>query len=452
MSTIVRPHLSHIETYLFKDNRTTHPLDFFIRLDIAGSFRPEDFQAAIDVVLPFHPMLSARVFVDGRRLTWCAADSPQFAGFQLQTAPAQVAPISIRDEMGMRCWYAQSPTGSEVVFQFHHAATDGLGAFGFIEDVLLCYANDGCWPHQEEPRMVARLRERHWCGYEKDSVLGMIRRHARAVFASREFAGRTFVPVKTHMPDAYDSPPSNNYPHFVSHQFSADQTRALNSWARSQSVSVNTVILRDAFVAVDCFRRSLGDYSSSDWLRIAVPGSVRYGKVNDKLPAANLFSMTFPSFDGNQISDHGWLLKQIDECMRASRRDYYFPTFLLALKALVRIPGAIDKAVCASKCLASFLLTNMGSPLSRSSTEFGSAANNRLMQLVNVELIPPMRPHQSISVAVLEYQSKLNITMAYDARIHTKLEAESILSLLAGQLSETIGVPTNEPQTAVSSH
>ncbi|MGB4712134.1 MAG: hypothetical protein WBH50_13245 [Fuerstiella sp.] len=433
MNTIISPQLSHIETYLYRDNRPSHPLDFFVQLELEGDFCPERFQAAIGRTLPFHPLLQARVSEAGRQLKWCLRDSAAEISFQEQADSGTVAAINIQQNAGLKCWFSRSQPGTVVTFQFHHAATDGLGAFGFIEDVLRCYSSDETCLEKWEPRSVSRLKERHWCGYEKDSILSMVRRQAKALYASREFSGREFVPVKQHQLATGDDAPADSYPHFLSHQFSQEETQAMDALARRLSVSRNTLLLRNAFVAVDQFRQNLDEYSANDWMRIAVPGNVRFGKTNDNIPAANLFSMTFPAFSGLQISDHTALLQQIQQNMTASRRDYYLPTFLLALKAMTKIPGAMERTVKANKCMATFLLTNVGCPLQDFSSATCRDSTQHLLVVANVQLIPPMRPFQTISLAVMEHNQRQNVTMSYDARVHSQDEVQQMMNNLVQQ-------------------
>ena len=324
-----------------------------------------------------------------------------------------------------------------VTFQFHHTATDGLGAFGFVSDVIRQYSN-GTSETGQPLRDISRLAERHWFGYERDTLFNMFRRQSRALMASRGFSGMSFVSVKSHEPIVNESPPPIKYPHFFSHWFSTDETRCLKAQARSQHVSTNTVIIRDAFVAIDQFRQTQRAYSCDDWIRIAVPGSVRLQRTNQDLPAANLFSLTFPSFTADQISRQERLLQVIHDNIRASRRDYYLPTFLVALNVIARISGAMEKSVSADKCIATLLLTNLGIPLEDITDTPDALFRSNDLVLTDVELIPPMRPHQTISIAVLEYAGRQKITMSFDPRIHSNEEADDILNLLITQLRSTI--------------
>ena len=440
MNRYIPRHLSPIETYLFKDNRPSHPLDFFIRLKFDGNLYADLLQRAIAKVLLLHPMLNAQVQQRGRRLSWVFNTEMTNPITLHDNEESDITPINLKTESGLKCWLSKQESGATVTFQFQHTATDGLGAFGFVIDVIRQYSQDtqGTSNARQPSRDIARLAERHWFGYERDSLINMLRRQSRALVASRGFSGKSSVSVKAHEPIVNNSPPPSQYPHFVSHCFSCDETQMLKAQARSQLVSTNTIILRDAFVAIDQFRQSQHNYNCDDWIRIAVPGNVRHQQTNEGIPAANLFSMTFPSFTAKQISRPEQLLQVIHDNIRASRRDYYLPTFLVALNVIGRIPGAMEKSVSADKCIATLLLTNLGIPLAELTDAPNALFQTNDLVLTDVALIPPMRPHQTISIAVLEYTGRQRITMSFDPRIHSTEEADDILNRLITQLRSTI--------------
>ena len=80
--------------------------------------------------------------------------------------------------------------------------------------------------------------------------------------------------------------------------------------------------------------------------------------------------------------------------------------------------------------MATFLLTNVGCPLQDLSSATGRDSIQHLLVVANVQLIPPMRPFQTISLAVMEHNQRQNVTMSYDARVHSQDEVQQIMTNL----------------------
>lgn len=438
MSPFPSPHFSAIEQYLFLDNRTSYPLDFYYRLRFDGTIDFDRLSDAFQSVLKLHPLLRSAVTQHGRQYRWSIGDTqpamtvlaPNF------DADAQHLPaIDLTKEPGLRLHVLPEVGQATLLFQFHHATTDGLGAMGFVQDVLLAYSQAGTGNAASITRDVQRLVERHWCGFPNISLFQKVWKQLCGVYLSREFLNCTIAPLVGHQPQLNIPRTSVDCFRDIHCTLSVEETAALKQVAHGRNVSANTLLIRDAFIAMDGFRKTADGYSAADYLRIAVPGNIRSMKSNDGLPAANFFSMTFPARRSEQIEDHPALLESVHQEMRRSRTDCYFAAFIVILKSLRVIPGALERMVNASKCQASLLLTNVGDAFS----QFASVNDDGEVQLGpatlrSVELVPPMRPYQSVAVALLEYAKRQTITLSYDPRIHTDAEAEQILAAYVNQL------------------
>jgi hypothetical protein len=150
--------------------------------------------------------------------------------------------------------------------------------------------------------------------------------------------------------------------------------------------------------------------------------------------------MMFPARNSEQIADPDTLLESIHQEVRQARTDYYFATFIFALEVIRKIPGGLKRMLHADKCQATMLFTNVGPTFS------GFPSANAVGQLLlddavltHVELVPPMRPFQSIAVALLEYANRQTITLSYDPRLHSDAEANGILEAYIDQLKSNLG-------------
>src|SRR5690606_4576691 len=67
--------------------------------------------------------------------------------------------IDLRREIGIRAWVRTGTDSGRILFQLHHACTDGVGVLGFLLDVLREYAgrveaNAGVAPSRRDASLL----------------------------------------------------------------------------------------------------------------------------------------------------------------------------------------------------------------------------------------------------------------------------------------------------------
>ena len=154
------------------DNRVSHPLDFFLCLKFQGKISFESFEQAICRVLPFHPFLNATIQDYGLKWRWnhSSNTAPVITHHHKASASessVSLSAIDLRSEPGVRSVLESFSDGGKMIFQFHHVASDGLGAFGFVRDVIKVLNNPEL---PEELRDTSRVVERYDLGYGRDSI------------------------------------------------------------------------------------------------------------------------------------------------------------------------------------------------------------------------------------------------------------------------------------------
>lgn len=438
MSEIPAPRLSDIEHYLLLENHPAFPLDFSYRLQFDQRLDLELLTGCLHQALKLHPLLSATLVKKGKHWFWAGqltksritiVPEPDEESFRL--------PIDLEDEIGVRLVALEKPDGTCLVCEFHHTATDGLGAMGFISDLLQIYGGSESF---EPTRDVSLLKQRHYCGYPRDKVSNYIRKHFRAIKLAKQFAAVKVFPLLKHQPDR-DKPRSDtDCARFVSHSFSTADTAALRSHARSSNVSLNTLLIRDAFVTIDSVRQSFDGYLPEQDIRIAVPGDLRSTQNNSGFPAGNFFSMIFPHKNAKQIADEDGLLQWIHQEVKSARTDYFLAIFRLSLKFLRLIPGQLEREANTNQCNTTLLLTNVGTALNEVERAATTKINFGGVTLESIELVAPVRLFQSIAISTLEYAGEQTITVTYDPRIHEPSQAEGILQTYVSQLLSRINM------------
>ena len=161
-------YLAPLERFFLADVGPEHPMTFTIRLDLTGVVRREAFERAIAAALKRHPLLHAYVRKAKRnRPCWVhAGDGKPSIDWRSAEDPViceNGEHICLDRETGLRVWVRQASETAIVVLQFHHACTDGIGAYRFIGDLLASYGLEvgGTEPLPRlEPVEPAQLRER----------------------------------------------------------------------------------------------------------------------------------------------------------------------------------------------------------------------------------------------------------------------------------------------------
>lgn len=439
--------LSAFEYYLFLDSRPSYPLDFFVHVHVDGSIDPSTIAAGFRLALNQHTLLNASVRRNGKRCVWVAApQAPKVHFVERHTVGKTVpkTPIDIEHNAGVRCTVIRDVREAEFVFQFHHAATDGLGALGFITDVLL-FCGRKSEPQLPEPkRLEERLSERYWSGYYTGSLWNRVYKSITGMLRTREFLGAKICPLLSHRPDVAQPRSDTDYPRYLSCNLTKTETETLKKAAIDSDVSLNTLVVGIAFQSFDEVRKASPGYDATEFIRIAIPGNLRYTRGNEELPAANFFSMTFPARNTRQIASQTFM-QSLHQEIRAARENYFFATFSLMLKVLGLLPGVMHRIVNVKKCQATTLLTNLGTAL----YEFPRLNRDAVItvgdfSVQRLELVPPMRPFQTFAISTLEYAGRQTVTMSYDPRIHDDSEASSMFNAYLARLRDAGSCQNNQ--------
>jgi hypothetical protein len=114
-------------------------------------------------------------------------------------------------------------------------------------------------------------------------------------------------------------------------------------------------------------------------------------------------------------------------------------TFVLSLAVARHLPGGIARCIKKDGCSATAVLTNLGEPLARIPLPkqqrrlvVGSAI------LEEIDVLAPLRPSTCAAFAACHYAGRLRITLHYDPRPLTALQAQDLLDTYFHHLRRTI--------------
>ena len=447
------------ERYMWKDDRTRYPMTFVIRLEISGELQREAFLRAMKTSLERHPLLKSRIASVGWR-GWCwlssEGDEPLLDWADASSDAAVRLPlgefIDLTREVGLRVWVRATIKRARLTFQFHHAATDGLGAIQFLGDLLAAYGRATVLPGDEVPEFgpleISNLRTRgdHGPGRveswrQRFADLKLFVEEAWHLFARqpKPLAVRTLSDAERDL----------GFPALLTRRLNRHEATRLREFASRRGVSPNDLYLREMFLTLHDWNRERSSWHPSHWLRIGMPVSMRT-EQHDGLPAANVLSMFFVARQLGERIDVDELLKdlhqQTDRIVNC-RLGWYLAT---GVNWSARIPGALSFAASERHCLATVILANVGDIRRQMSAHFplqrGKIVAGNIV-LESFEGAAPVRPHTHAGVSLGTYAGELIVNLHPDVWHLSQADADELLDRFVNRLRAVAGQSRTEPVT-----
>lgn len=445
MSTFPSPlPLAAFEEYMVRDDRPTYPMSIVARLRFTGHLDRRTCRSSGDGCrTPSSPAshdsqdrgrTTRMDRVPDRPLAISWTDSAQDDRLPL------MRPIDLFSEPGLRVWATADSQCSSLVWQFHHAACDGKAVLQVLDDFARNYALAvDCKDTRIELSAcdAEALRGRGRFGLSVGKYLRMLPAQLTGLWGVRQFLMRRPVPL-LELVSAISQELPSSFPDVKVGRLEAEDMRKLAAMVADSNVTVNDLLLRDFFVAIDDFRARHQAIGSGDWIRFSVPINLRQA-TDCCMSAANVVSMIFLDRTPAQIADPSRLLESIHAEMDLIRRHHLGLTFVLTLSVLRLLPGGLAKWVNHDRCEATCVLSNVGrvmadSPLPRRNNKI--VAGNVVLE--GVDFFTPVRNGTAVAVAFLFYAGGLQICMQYDARCITEVQASDLMATYLRKIRDSI--------------
>ncbi len=437
--------LSYFENYMLVDDRPTHPMSIFVDLRLSGDLLRDAFVPAYEQALDRHPLLQCVVQKVRRRWSWVPACDRVRPVVWNSSAGDDLARernhIDLRTEPGLRTWVEHQPAESRVVFQFHHAATDGLGAVKFIGDLLAIYGQlttpEGEEAPELQPVTFERLRDR---GQLWPDGKPQFEAFKRVLECTWEFITQVPSPIAppsvSHLYDA-DEP---RFPNMASQTVDKATFRELKREAAKRLVSVNDLY---SLVMFQTLRRWNDLHDSNGLrktLRLGVPVTLRT-PLHDDSPCANILSyMALTSFEDDEPEQ---LLQRIGRRTAQTVGGVDGPVFTLGVGAVVTHLPWIGK-FCANRsnyCFTTAVISNIGEVRRALANRFPLKKGRCVAGSVTLEALlgsAPVRPQTGVAIALGTYAGHLFINATCDPHVFTHADASAFLDLYIETLEQLV--------------
>ncbi len=459
-------HLAPIDDFFCLDDRPDYPMTFTAQLFFTGEVDRDAFEPALLEALQRHPLLRALikpaksqkpcwVSAGGRlpRVNWGRLGEP----YELEDGEA----IDLSSEPGLRVWVRTSTDSSEMLLQFHHACSDGTGAYRFLGDLLAEY---GLRTAGTNDRPVVELCDQTLLKTRRSKMaeeavfgtrLGVTRRGLAQAF---DIFRHKITPLATreHSQDSSSGLRHRSlpFPGIETFTFGREEYRQLRGAASQAGAMFNDLLLAEMFMAMRDWNGQFTKDTHRQRLRIMMPTDLRE-KEDILMPAANMTAYSFITRRSSACDQPEELLRGIrDETMQI-KREKRGKQFMDSVMAGKHIPGLLGFLLNRERCLATVILSNVGDPSRRFLARFPRAGGRIVcgnLRLEHISGVPPLRPGSRATVSIVTYGRELAVHLRCDSHTMSSEDARAFLGLYAERLrSRIVQEPAERPRLAVFS-
>ena len=425
------------EYFFFIEQVAKYPQAFYIRLDCRGPLDREAFSQAYQLAIGRHPLLSARIEFDHDGWPmWLPDVAPPISwNDQGPTADRSSNAAIMNSRVLARAFVCGDET--QLSFMFDHVATDGMGGFQFISDLMVAYAHlcsNDAGPPKWRPLDSELLRDRG-----RHTLFG---RHIRLVDLIRlprvtlPLMFRRVAAVSEHGKPGNVGFHQTPLPDFLVHTLSEQESTALSLVARKLSVRLSELLLRDYFLMLTAWNRNTPD--SRLPMRILVPTNMRR-RQDLRMPAANMFGFAFVTRRANRCRDRTELLQSIRAEMsviKSQRRALYHE---LGQRLFCIWPRLLRWNVGRKWTFATAVFTNLNAGFDHVPLPWRGdrrAAGDLIIE--NGYGAGPLRPDTRVSLAIHSYAGRMSIAIRSDEHVFGPEQQNELLRAYLDQLRTTI--------------
>ncbi len=430
--------LTPFEKYFVWDDRPDQPMTPVVELHFSTPLNQDALARAIEKVVAKNPMLNSRVVQRPGGLHWelhreapkllCAIKEPILIDGKLR-------PFDLSKEPASRFWYERLGGGSRVVWQLHHAASDGVGMRPVLIDILLYYAIETA---SDDPER-----------YERELYC--------ARFRQTELLHRSDV---THLPEpkrkltAWQRIKNAHYFHFkiprslrsgasksgvdssagrllCSTELDAESSERVLEKCRVGGIAIHELALAVLFRTCAAWNRSLGDHNPNSHIRLMMPVDLR-SRRDMRMPAVNRLSFMFFGRSYRQCDDFATLVESVRREFESTKETQLYLDFFNMIQATARWPCLMRWGLKRSDAMATAVLTYVGDVTRGTNRAFPAVGNTRpIGDAVFTTILgaPPVRRNTNISIGLGINWGQISISASWNRVAMTASDCEKFIEL-----------------------
>ena len=415
------------------------PTSFVFSFELSGRVDTSRLKLAVERCVERHPLMFSTI--DSNQKNWCFRPelaSSVFVADDMNSSSLRT--IDLFTEIGLRIIVAdKDASSSEILFVFHHACVDGLGALQFIQDVGAAYETEPTTPgqtpeSQEADRAIEYLRK-HRRSYGGNRWLHMLRWPLDLFGMLWSFEmifnrPTPFQPQKSIRENLdsgeVDSSERQTGSLAISNQdlsLTLEQTQTVMRSCKREGQTLNDRVMEAFFFGIQAWNEEFHPENAGGLTRLLIPMNLRKSKPQS---AANMVAMV--NFD--RVSSRWksrdrfrkWLRMEMGWVKRL-RVGVIANRYLQIQELLLgHWPMQRDQ----QKCFATCLISNVGviSPAA------GGAAKELYfgdLKVNNLHVVAPLRPSTNIFAVVFSFGGHLRFDVTFNSDLLTADHVQSLL-------------------------
>jgi NRPS condensation-like uncharacterized protein len=428
------------------DQVSLAPMIISIRLMVSGKVDTERFEASILNSVQQEPLLQSYVEVGETHLDsyWVPAEDlkPRIDWVQVtndeETSASAIVddPIDLTREIGIRFEGKLNSNNDSAEFNFliHHACSDGLGAFGFIDRVL-CRYHAGS--DSQRNLKLAEPDARVLASRNPDAKKRLAT--WKRILRSTVILPKRIIGASLKKPVSLSSKPPVSETRQMYRSLSVSLNREtknrLAKCAEAVNVSLHVLLIRELTKSIERWK-STPELTGDETIRLLVPFSLRTDD-HAQMPAANCVSMTFVAVTGKQVRQSAdKLAKEISDQMKFIRKwqiEYSWSQTIALFASSRFLRPRLRKL--ASKQLATTVFSNLGRVFRDSSLpKTDHKIQSGEMVVESAHIAAPCDRFSPATFAANFYGDQLTLDMNYAPHHITAERAGEILSIWKANL------------------
>ena len=353
-------------------------------------------------------------------------------------APAKnlaVPSVDINAEHGLHIWVFTGKMCTTILFGLHHAAGDGVGGIQLLNDILKTYDNLSCDRDGDfglRSLDYSLLNSRGSIGFFRWKYLKHLWKQPIAAFGFVKFMLSKFRKFEPHQPSLS---PTTNFPGIAGLWVDESDTRAIQSFADSQKIRVNSVAMAAVFHACQKWLESVSDIRSEDigWIRMLLPISYR-SKSDQRLPITNKATIVQVDRRFQQMQNQQTFLHYLNREIEIVIGWHFDKIFLMIIGFMARLPGRLKRAAQKPHAKGTIVFTNLGEPF-----RLKKMKNKNLigeLQLQDFDLVGPILPELPVNFTLQRHQQRYRLSLHFDRRVISEETAKNFLASIKRELTE----------------
>ena len=432
-----------LEHYFYDVSSASHPLRCVVELEFQGVTDRDAIQTAAQQVARRHPLITARIRKHRRygleTFSWhldpeAALELDWEEMDHAKLFPPPSAGTDIRADDRFHLVVSTTSTRSRWMFSFPHARMDGVGFESVSHELMLFYAHalDPEQPLELPDVPVESLWIRKLPGDAASAGCCKWRRFGSRLSVALQTVRRR--PVRLSGSAQLDPDfPADRQATSIAFRLAPDELTRYR-----QQGKLNDLLIRDLFLAIQCWREKRFLTRPKDWIRIAVPYDCR-SRRDPALPACNAMSLIFMDQQHGDLEDARTLLSRISDQMQIIRREKYYTLFIRSLRCYPWLSALLKRwRIHPNRQAATACFSNLGRIYRKSALPRDAAGGKlRAGNLVLDKVLPwtPAFPYVDVCFCACEYAGTFRIQLRYDPQVLTLEDAEDLCTLFRQQIN-----------------